>query len=127
VKKMALGTAALFLGASLLFAPLLLAAPVRADGAAPPGYDANSTAWAQRLAEAHGKLEAARTEVVSAQAALDRARNRQYPTGDALAKLEKDLADAKEKLATREAEWPQLLEQAREAGVLPAVLRPYEN
>jgi septal ring factor EnvC (AmiA/AmiB activator) len=128
VKHIALVTAmALGLGALVVAPPV----PARADAGSGAGaaaaMDPVSADWSARLAKAHAKLEAARTQVVSAQAALDRARNRQYPTGAPLAKLEQDLADAKQTLATREAEWPQLLEEARRAGVLAEVLRPYEN
>lgn len=117
---------ALWLGALFVAAPV----PARADagsGSSAAAMDPVSASWSARLAKAHAKLEAARAEVVSAQAALDRARNRQYPVGAPLAKLEETLADAKQTLATREAEWPQLLEDARRAGVLAEVLRPYEN
>lgn len=123
--------AVLLVAASLLLAPLLIPLRAGADaGSTTPGAaaaTAEARAWTQRLATAHGELEASRARVVSAQAAVDEARSRHWPLGDALAKLEQQLADAKQKLATEESAWPELLEEARRAGVPAEVLRPYED
>lgn len=131
MRKIGLATPAALLLAGTLLVPLALPAPVRAgaaDGAAgAAAASEQAQAWAKRLADAHAKLEAARAEVISAQAAVDRARNRHWPLGDPLAKLEQDLVDAKQKRDTLEADWPDLLEEARRSGVPAEVLRPYEN
>lgn len=119
---------------ALLLAPWLAAAqPGRAAPPAPPPIAppvAVPTAdddWVPRLAEALAARDDARTRVIAGEAALSSARHRHHPRGKALEKVEKDLDDARKDLAAAEERFPELVEQARQAGVSPTALRPFEE
>ena len=58
---------------------------------------------------------------------MSRARHRDYPRGEALAAIEHDLEKARKALAAAEQELPELLEEARLAGVSPDVLLRFEH
>lgn len=82
--------------------------------------------WADELALAQQRVERAAVRLERAEATYTEARHDQYPRGDALAEIEAELAHARvEQVAARNA-MQSLIEEAREAGVLPGVLRPYE-
>lgn len=97
---------------------------------AEPREDASepvAAAWEARLAEAQAKLTTARERVATSERALTRARHRRYPRGEAFDDLVAAAADARKTLADAEAELPELLEQARSAGVEPGALRRFED
>jgi hypothetical protein len=100
------------------------AAP-RQDAAAEVGLSA--AAWEARLAEAHAALGGLRERAAASQRALSEARHRRHPRGEALSALEAAAAQARTALAAAEAEFPELLEQARREGVEPGVLRRFET
>lgn len=81
--------------------------------------------WAAELADAQRNVEAARQRLAEAEAEYSRARHDQYPRGAEMAKLEREFRDAQSDLPASEKALEALVEQARQAGVLPEVLRPY--
>lgn len=110
--------------ATLLPLLLLLAG---ADGSGDPRYlpEAQQQAWAERLAGASAELAAAREKVAELEAAYSEAEHEHYPRGEARGELESELAAAREARDRAEERLPELVEEARRAGVLPEVLRPY--
>jgi septal ring factor EnvC (AmiA/AmiB activator) len=107
---------------------LLGAAPLGPTAASAQVYDASeaeNAMWAEQLAEAQAEIEASRERLEQAQAKYVRARHDDYPRGEALAELEKEVEEARQALAEAEERLPELVEEARRAGVLPEVLRPY--
>ncbi len=119
---------------ALLLAPWLFHAgvaragkPVAPPPSAPSAAAAQDEAWAARLTDALAQRDNARNRVIAGEAALSTARHRHHPRGEALEKIEKNLDDARQDLAAAEERFPELIEQARSAGVSPAVLRPFED
>jgi len=88
--------------------------------------EARDAKWEGRLIEAQVRRDQAQQRVIASQAALNKARHREYPRGAALVGLRKELDEAKKELAAAEAELPELLDEARLAGVSPAVLQRFE-
>jgi chromosome segregation ATPase len=103
-------------------------APAAADGPAKPNEASElaGEAWEARLTEAEQRLASARERAATSESALSRARHRRHPRGEALDALVAAAADARRERAAAEAELPELLEQARRAGVAPGVLRRFE-
>lgn len=118
---------------ALLLAPwLAYAQPAQADKPAPPPsppvyVPTPDDDLVPRLAEALAARDHARTRVIAGEGALSTARHRHHPRGQALEKVEKDLADARKDLAAAEERLPELVEQARQAGVSPPALLPFEE
>jgi hypothetical protein len=112
-----------------LAASLAGASAAAADPAKPGDDPANVPAlptWEQRLEEAQTRLELARARAAETEQAVKRARHRRYPRGEAFDDLVRAAEDAQKQLRSAEAELPELLEQARRAGVEPGVLRRFE-
>ncbi len=82
--------------------------------------------WAERLEQSHVALGEAETRFARAQAAYMDWRQRKRPRGDAKAELMTELEAARVALEREQSRFPELLEQARRAGVPPGVLRTYE-
>jgi hypothetical protein len=97
-----------------------------ADPAKPSEEEASTPTWEQRLEEAHTRLELARLHAAESERAVTRARHRRYPRGAGFDDLVAAAEDARKQLRSAEAELPELLEQARRAGVEPGVLRRFE-
>ncbi|MDX1648537.1 MAG: hypothetical protein R3263_01665 [Myxococcota bacterium] len=114
---LALGVALGLLGA--------LAVPVEAPAQVYDATEAENEAWAKRLAEAQEEIEAARERLEDAEAAYARARHDDYPRGEAMAEIEQEMEEARAELEEAKERLPELVEEARRAGVLPEVLRPY--
>jgi hypothetical protein len=83
-------------------------------------------AWIDRIEAVAADLEKTRAQLRANEGALSRARHRRYPRGEALAELEASVEAGRAALAKAEAELPELLEQARRAGVPPGELRRFE-
>ena len=81
--------------------------------------------WTEKLAEAHAEVEASADRLDQARAVYTEARHERHPRGPELAVIEQDLADARRDVEDAEQTLDGLLEEARRAGVLPEVLRPY--
>jgi len=115
----------------LLAACLAPAGPLRAaEPAAPAPAPAPTVTlddiWLKRLADAETRRDDAVQRIIAGEAAVGRARHREYPRGEALDALERDLARARKELAAVDEELPVLLEEARRAGVSRAVLDRFE-
>jgi hypothetical protein len=113
----------------LLAACLASAGAVRAEELAPnpaAATEKQDAAWTARLGAAEARRNDAVQRVIAGEAAFTRARHREYPRGEALAGLARDLEKARKDLAAAEQELPELLEEARRAGVSPAVLDRFE-
>jgi hypothetical protein len=115
---------ALALAGSLLGGFGAAADPAKPRGES--GAEETAAVWETRLTDAQARLEQARGHAAASEQALARARHRRYPRGAAFDQLVADADDARKKLRAAEAELPELLEQARQAGVEPGVLRRFE-
>ena len=135
--------------AALLLLALLLAAAANADTAPKPAKPAvpakasdaakaeaashaqiaaqRDADWAAQLKAMQSKRDDARVRVAAAEAALTSARHRHYPRGEALGDLENDLAQAREDLSDASERFPEMIEEARTAGVSAKVLAPFEE
>ncbi len=82
--------------------------------------------WAQRLDHSHDALSDAESRYARAQAAYMDWRQRKRPRGDAKAELLTELEAARVALERQQSRFPELLEQARRAGVPAGILRSYE-
>jgi len=88
--------------------------------------EARDAKWSGRLTDAQMRRDQARQHVIEREAAWSRARHREYPRGEALAAIQRDLEKARKDLTAAEQELPELLEEARLAGVSPEVLLRFE-
>jgi hypothetical protein len=100
--------------------------PAKPDEGASVSSEQVAAAWEARLDEAQGRITTARERVATSEQALTRARHRKYPRGEAFDDLVAAAQDARAALTAAEAELPELLDQARAAGVEPGVLRRFE-
>jgi len=98
-----------------------------ADQAEEVSADDEQAAWIKRLDEAAARLAAAQRQVDGLEGAKGRGAARRYPRGDAKEKYLDDLAAAQKELADAKEAMPELLEEARRAGVVPGVLDRYES
>lgn len=114
-------------GAKLLLLVLSAGVCVAAPAArSDPLAEARSADWIERLDQARDELVDARRALGAAQESILQQRQRHYPRGQAKAELEAQVALARRRLQQAEQALPELLEQARRAGVLPGILRRYE-
>ena len=115
----------------LIVLALVSAGAAQAEPPAPnadaQAVEARDAKWSARLAKAQKHRDEARLRVIETEAALSRARHRDYPRGAALEAIERDVEDARKALAAAEQELPELLEEARLAGVSPDVLLRFED
>jgi len=112
-----------------LLAALASAAAVRAEEPLPAAQSEAllEEAWTARLSEATARRDAAAARLAADEQALTVARHRKYPRGDTLGSLEGNLARSRAEHAEAERAVPELLEQARRAGVSSALLRRFEG
>jgi hypothetical protein len=101
--------------------PASMAAPGAAEVADP------AATWVKQLDAAKARLVAARRQVAELEAARSRAITRNYPRGEARARILSDLDKAQKELDSAQQAFPDLLEQARRAGVPAGVLQSYED
>ena len=115
----------------LITLSLLCAGAMQAEPPAPnadvQNAEARDAKWSARLEKAQMHRDQARLRVIETEAALSRARHRDYPRGAALEAIERDVESARKELAAAERELPELLEEARLAGVSPDVLLRFED
>jgi septal ring factor EnvC (AmiA/AmiB activator) len=109
---------------------LVLPAPSFGDPAKASESDNLSSvtveAWVDRIEVAAAHLEKTRAQLRANEESLARARHRRYPRGDTLEELETSVESGRAALEAAEAELPELIEQARRAGVPPGELRRFE-
>lgn len=89
--------------------------------------EAQQQAWAQRLAAAQQEIEQARQKVAELEAAYSEAQHSGHPRGEQREALEESLREARDRLGRLEQSLPELVEEARRAGVYPKLLRPYQG
>jgi hypothetical protein len=100
------------------------APPKGARGAA--GAADDYSGWIRTLEQSEQRVKDLRTRVATLQDLIDKSVHRRYPRGAEKAKMIADLAQSKQALAEAEARHPDLLDQARRAGVPPGILSQYE-
>jgi hypothetical protein len=112
-----------------LLATLASAGAVRAEEPLPAAQSEAllEEAWTARLSEATARRDATAARLAADEAALTSARHRKYPRGDTLGTLERNLERSRAEHAAAEQALPELLEEARKAGVSPALLRRFEG
>ena len=108
-------TAAILMGAGL----------VVAQGQVPLGEDAESY-WIEKIELEQNRAEKARADIARLEAEISKAKRRRYPRGEALRAKFDELDTARDTSAKAEALIPELMEQARRAGVSPGALRHFE-
>jgi hypothetical protein len=120
--------------ALILLSLMVLPLPSLAQAVPPPAAPANSAGisaeeieeWRQTLLEAQERVDRAQEDVVVAQQAFRKARQRNR-RGDERGELLATVQAAEQELEDAEADLPLLLEQARRAGVPPGVLAEFED
>ena len=115
---------ALVLAVSIPFAS---PSPAPAQGAAAVAEEEDETAmWVKRLDEAKARLETAQQQLISYEQAKGRGAARNYPRGDAKVAYLKGIQDSEVAYEKARQELPELIEEARRAGIVPGVLDSYE-
>ena len=118
-----------------LVATVAVLAPAGAEEQAPPAADASAEAndgdaevarWVKQLDDAKLRLEAAQKQLETLTNAKGRGAARRYPRGDAKAKYLDDLAETRTEYEAARHALPDVVEDARRAGVPAGVLDPYE-
>lgn len=118
-----------------LVATIAVLAPAAAEEQAPPAADASAEAndgdaevarWAKQLDDAKLRLEVAQKQLDTLTNAKGRGAARRYPRGDAKAKYLDDLAETRTEYEAARRALPDVVEEARRAGVPAGVLEPYE-
>jgi len=89
--------------------------------------DAELTSWVKKLDEAKLRFDVAQRQLDQLTNAKGRGAARRYPRGDAKAKFLEDLENARVEYEAARAALPEVVEEARRAGVAPRVLEPYES
>lgn len=121
----------LWLCAALLAsAPLASAqsAGVEADPAATASDGSDDwSSWIQTLEQEGKKLAELRKTHAALQAEVDKANARRYPRGEEKERLLAANMRAQKDLGEVEAQFPELVEQARQAGVPQGLLQDYED
>jgi len=112
------------------------AAPARAQAAASaaaesegamPDESQDWASWIKTLDDSARKLRELRRTESQLQDAIDKAISRRYPRGEEKQRLLAAHERAKADLAEAEQQHPELLEQARQAGVPQGLLQDYED
>jgi len=100
----------------------------RAASAKDQGEDGNAelSRWVKQLDDAMQRLDAARRRIDQLENAKGRGAARRYPRGDAKAKYLEDLKLTREEYEAARRALPDVVEDARRAGIAPGVLQPYE-
>ena len=104
------------------------AANAQAAGATEKGEEADAeiAGWVKKLDDAKQRVEAAQQELDKLTNAKGRGAARRYPRGDAKAKYLEDLKLTREEYEAARRALPDVVEDARRAGIAPGVLERYE-
>ena len=104
-----------------------ITADAPAAGAADKGEEADTeiTAWVKKLDGAKLRLDVAQQELDKLTNAKGRGAARRYPRGDAKAKYLESLEKARAEYGAARTALPDVVEDARRAGVASGVLEPY--
>ncbi len=116
---------ATFLRALVTVAILIAAGRVVAQQQLEPS-DETVTYWIEKIELEQERAAEARGDVARLEQEISRAKRRRYPRGEALREKIDALEAAREAGAKAEALIPELLDNARRAGVSPGALREFE-
>jgi hypothetical protein len=83
--------------------------------------------WIKRLDEAAARLAAAQRSIDRLEGTKGRGASRRYPRGEAKGKYLDDLEAARKELAAAQEALPEVIEEARRAGIPNGTLDRYEN
>ena len=89
--------------------------------------EAERASWLKKLDEAKQRLDVAQRELDALENVKGRGASRRYPRGDAKGKYLEDLAAARTEYEDARRALPEVVEEARRAGIEPGVLDPYEQ
>ena len=107
--------------------PLATPAPASAQGGAAVADDQEDTAmWVKRLDDAKAQLDSAKEKLISYERAKGKGAARNYPRGPAKEVYLKGIKDSEAAYEAARHDLPELIEEARRAGIVPGVLEPYE-
>lgn len=115
---------ATFLRALVVAAILIAAGRVVAQPAAVS--DEPESYWLEKIELEQTRAEQARSEIVRLESEISKAKRRRYPRGEALREKIEALELARATSERAEALIPELMDQARRAGVSPGALRHLE-
>jgi multidrug efflux pump subunit AcrA (membrane-fusion protein) len=101
-------------------------APATAAAGESKEADAEISGWVRKLDDAKLRLEFAQRQLDELTNAKGRSAARRYPRGDAKAKYLDDLKNTRTEYEAAQRALPEVLEDARRAGIAPGVLEPYE-
>lgn len=123
MRRVARIAAALILGA--LVWPAAAPEPARAQPAAmDPGAQAQ---WEERLERAHSRLQGARARNAAAEHAYQDMKQRHRPRGTERDAIVSEVEAARIELGEAEKAWPEVLAEARRAGVPQDTLRRFQQ
>jgi len=103
------------------------AANAQAAGATEKGEEADAeiAGWVKKLDDAKQRVEAAQQELDKLTNAKGRGAARRYPRGDAKAKYLESLKNTRAEYETARTALPEVVEDARRAGIPSGLLEPY--
>ncbi len=101
-------------------------APATAAASESKETDAEISGWVKKLDDAKLRLEVAQRQLDELENAKGRGAARRYPRGDAKAKYLDDLKNTRTEYEAALRALPDVLEDARRAGIAPGLLEPYE-
>ncbi len=109
--------------------PLATAAPASAQGAASIADESEVevAGWVKRLDDAKARLDIAQHQLTGYENEKSRGAARRYPRGDAKVKYLEGIRNSAAAYEAARIELPALIEEARQAGIEPGVLDPYET
>jgi len=113
--------------AGFVGAPAFAASPAAAPNDAAAAAEDESAGWLKRLEEARARLDTATRRLTALGGIKGRGAHRRYPRGDAKEKYLEDLEAARKEYNEAERALPELIEEARRAGIPPGVLARYEE
>jgi hypothetical protein len=88
--------------------------------------EGEDSGWVKKLDDAKLRLDAAQRELEKLSNAKGRGAARRYPRGDAKAKYLEDLENTRLEYEAARSALPDVVEEARRAGIAPGLLEPYE-
>ena len=101
-------------------------APTTAAAGEGEEIDAEISRWVKKLDDAKLRLDVAQRQLDELENAKGRGAARRYPRGDAKAKYLDELKNTRTEYEAAQRALPDVLEDARRAGIAPGLLEPYE-
>lgn len=101
-------------------------APTSAASDEAQGSDSEAVVWTKKLDDAKMRLDLAQRQVDQLGNAKGKGAARRYPRGDAKEKYLDQLAAARDEYDAAQRALPDVIDEARRAGIPPGQLEPYE-